>query len=128
MSGESANRKPAGNAPVDPVSLQRHKRCSISLKVQYRSFDDFKVNYTRNVSRGGMFLLTKASYNVGDTITLHLFVPDFLEAVKIVGEVVHRQYDENDDSKTGIGIKFIEIEADSKEMLVDYLSMLESTE
>ena len=99
------------------------KRYRATLRVAYQSFDEFKSEYTRNVSRGGMFISTHSMIPMGTRIELHLYVPNLPEPLRILGEVAHKK-EPNERGEGGLGIKFIEIDEASKIHLVRYLSRI----
>lgn len=100
-----------------------HKRCNLSLKVTYQSFDRFISEYTKNVSNGGMFIKTKTHHEPGSKINLFLHVPGLREPMKILVEVVHSNFSDDNDETKGIGIKFIEIDDTSRKILINYINL-----
>ena len=112
----------AGKALADN---ERHEmRCPVALKIQYESSKDFKMDYTKNVSRGGMFIKTTSPIEIGTKMQLELFLPDLNEPLLMSIEVVHRHIYEDDDSQEGVGVKFIDIDPLSKSILINYLSAI----
>ena len=99
---------------------RKEERCDISLKVTYKSFNRFIIDYTKNVSKGGMFIKTKSSYETGSRLDLLLHVPNLDEPIIIMGRVIHNGfYDEGKDA--GIGIEFIDIDEKSREIIIKSL-------
>lgn len=99
-------------------------RCTASLTVTYQSYDAFITEYTKNVSRGGMFVYTKTRHELGSTLELFLTIPGIKEPVKIIGEVVHASNYETGDTESGIGLKFIEMDEASRQLLIDFIKTL----
>lgn len=115
----------AKEIPVQSKNERADVRCNVSLKVTYQSFNRFIMEYTKNVSRGGMFLKTKTQHKIGTKVELFLHVPGFNEPIKITGEVVHAHFLNVKDEEAGIGIKFLDINETSRQILVDFVRSLE---
>ncbi len=97
-------------------------RCPASLKVSYRSYDEFIHEYTKNVSRQGMFIKTRRNHQVRDRVDLSLQVPGLPDPVHIVGEVVRVCLHSASDEDAGIGIKFIDIDEKSRQALIAFIA------
>ncbi|GAB4490929.1 MAG: hypothetical protein OHK006_24350 [Thermodesulfovibrionales bacterium] len=101
---------------------RKEERCEASLKVTYRSFNRFMVDYTRNVSRGGMFVRTASFYPPGTKLDLLLHVPGLAEPIRIMGRVAHAGGLSAGGEDAGIGIEFIDIDEKSRDLLVKRLA------
>lgn len=113
-------------AIVVPSRNQRtDKRCDVSLKVTYQSFDKFITDYTKNVSSGGMFVKTKTPHEKGSKTDLFLHVPGMDEPLKIIAEVVHVNLKEPLGDDSGIGVKFIDLDESSRQKLVEFIKSRE---
>jgi len=97
-------------------------RYPVSLKVTYTSYDDFILEYTKNVSRQGMFIKTRRPHEVHDRVDLSLQVPGLPDAIHIVGEVVRVCIHNTSDEDAGIGIKFIDIDEKSRQALISFIA------
>lgn len=97
------------------------KRCPATLKVTHESFNEFITEYTKNVSRGGMFIRTKRQYDIGSTVELKLSVPGLEDPIRLKAEVVRIQQRTAQEEDAGVGVKFIDIEDESREALVAFL-------
>lgn len=102
-----------------PENRRRDKRYAVALKVSYQSYKRFMVDYTANVSRGGMFIRTRSAYEPGQTLFLSFHVPGLSEPVRIRGRVAHHAF-RTDRDEGGIGVEFIDIDEASREMLIAY--------
>lgn len=101
-------------------NMKREERCDISLKVTYKSFNRFLFDYINNVSKGSMFIKTKASYEMGSRVDLLLHVMSLDEPIRIMGRVIRNSFsDKGEDA--GIGIEFIDIDEKSREILIQKL-------
>jgi type IV pilus assembly protein PilZ len=105
-------------------STRREKRCPVSLKVQYHTAKEFKTDYTRNVSRGGMFLATTSPIKVGTGMYLEMFLPDLNEPIRLSVVVVHSQLYADDKKEPGIGVEFIDIDPLDRSKLINYLNSI----
>ena len=97
------------------------KRCDATLKVQYISYDKFITHYTKNVSQGGMFIATKSKHTVGSTVEIALYIPDMVEPITITCKVVHTKTYNVPEEEQGIGVKFIDIDDESRLKLIDFM-------
>ncbi len=122
---------PSCGALLDISSLKGHPltakneradgRVNASLKVSYESFNEFISEYTRNVSRGGIFINTKRHHEVGEIVDLSLVVPGLDDPLNIKGEVIHIKIHNLPDEDKGIGIKFIDIDSKSRKGLIEFI-------
>ena len=101
--------------------LRKEERCNASLRVTYKSFNRFIMEYTKNVSKGGMFIKTKSSYDIGSRLDVLLHVPGLDEPLRMMGRVIHNGVFPGKDEDTGIGIEFIDIDEKSREQLIKTL-------
>ncbi|GAB4482540.1 MAG: hypothetical protein OHK006_01220 [Thermodesulfovibrionales bacterium] len=101
-------------------------RCPASLKVAYESFNEFITEYTRNVSQGGMFISTKRKHQIGEIVVLALTVPGIDHPLRITGEIVRVSLEMTSPEGAGIGIKFSDMDAESRQMLVNYIRSLDN--
>jgi type IV pilus assembly protein PilZ len=61
------------------VSDNRRKggdRLPVEVKVDYRTVGSFITDYTKNISRGGVFIRTSLPLEVGERIRLRITLPD----------------------------------------------------
>jgi len=100
-----------------PQNIGEEERCDISLRVTYKSFDRFIIDYTNNVSKGGMFIKTKLSCETGSRLDLLLHVPDLDGPIRIMGRVIHNSFSGKDEDP-GIGVQFVDIDEKSREILM----------
>lgn len=95
------------DAPVlAPASVEhrRHSRIPIKLSVDYRRTNSFLADYTRNISRGGTFIVTDRPLAVGTLFRFTLTVPTPPASFELVGEVVWAR---SDGAEPGMGIRFV---------------------
>jgi len=111
--------------PVQSKNERADVRCNASLKVTYQSFNRFIIEYSKNVSRGGMFIKTRTEHKIGSKVNLLLHVPGFNDPIKITGEIIHANFLNVKDEDAGIGVKFININETSRQILIDFVRSLE---
>jgi|GEM_PF-366432 len=122
---------PSCNALISSDSLSADKlseqdkradhRCPVSLKVSYRSYNEFIEEYTKNVSKMGMFIHSTRPHTIGETVEVMLNVPGLDDPVSIIGEVRHVKTDAANEENRGIGLKFINIDEQSRQALINYI-------
>ncbi len=93
---ETAVREALLTAPVPPapVSIEeltrKQRRFATTLKVTYQTASDFVVDYTRNISTGGIFIDSKRPPDLGEKILFRLFPPGQADPIDLPGEVAWR--------------------------------------
>ncbi|MDH4233285.1 MAG: PilZ domain-containing protein [Nitrospirota bacterium] len=102
---------------------RKDERFNAALKISYTSYNEFISEYTKDVSNGGMLINTKRHHEVNDIIDLSLNVPGLDTPIKIKGEVVRVKIHNVKDEDAGIGVKFIEIDTESRKALIDFIRM-----
>jgi type IV pilus assembly protein PilZ len=55
---------------------KRGERLPVEVKVDYRTVGSFITDYTKNISRGGVFIRTSLPLEVGEKIRLRITLPD----------------------------------------------------
>ena len=96
-------------------------RLNAALKVSYNSFNEFITEYTKNVSRGGIFINTRRRHEVSEVVDLSLIVPGLDNPLNIRGEVIHIKIHNVPDEDAGIGIKFKDIDSESRKALIEFM-------
>jgi len=104
------------------------KRCPVALRVSYKTFHEFIDEYTKNVSRRGMFIRTKRQHELHEIAELLLHVPELPHPVKIKGEIVHVELNAPREEDCGVGVKFIDIDDQSREALISFIKSRENCE
>lgn len=122
---------PSCGALIDISSLKNNEltannertdgRLNASLKVSYNSYNEFITEYTKNVSRGGIFINTRRHHEISEIVDLSLIVPGLDNPLNIKGEVIHIKIHNVPDEDAGIGIKFMDIDSESRKALIEYI-------
>lgn len=93
-------------------------RLPAEVKVDYRTVGSFITDYTKNISRGGLFIRTSLPLEVGERIRLRITLPDgdapfaLDGVVKWVSTIRDREK-----HPPGMGIEFVDFDEDVKEQL-----------
>lgn len=103
---------PPEAAPQDPSIREggarnenrEHQRIPIQLRVDYRRTNGFLSDYTRNISRGGTFIVTDRPLAVGTLFRFTLTVPTPSQAFELIGEVIWAR---SGGDEPGMGIRFV---------------------
>ena len=74
---------------VSPVGIERrtNKRLPIRVMVEYNLTEDFLIDYTANVSIGGMFIQTGEPLELGTRFRLRFRIPDRKKPIETYGVV-----------------------------------------
>ncbi len=110
--------------PEQPSDRRRHPRLPIALRVRVaaRTEAEFASRYATNLSRGGIFLRTKASYPVGTRLQLDLQLADGTAMIRANGEVRYV----TDGDEPGMGIQFHGVD-EASQIVIDRLCGVERT-
>lgn len=104
------------------------KRCPVALRVSYKTYNEFIDEYTKNVSKRGMFIRTKRHHELHEIADLLLHVPELSHPVRIKGEIVHVEVNAEREEDRGVGVKFIDIDDQSREALISFIKSRENCE
>jgi uncharacterized protein (TIGR02266 family) len=98
--------RPAEGTVVD----RQAERFDLALKVVYRTSMDFVVDFTRNLSLGGMFVKTSRWLPVGGRILFRICPPGE-KPVELTGKVTRHAFGE------GVGVRFVDDGPEVRERL-----------
>ena len=98
---------------------RRDRRAPVSLKVRFKSatVGEFMERYSRDISRGGVFIKAKEPMNVGTLLKFELVLADTSRLIHGVGRVIWSRSQVEAASAglpAGMGIKFIKMDAESR--------------
>lgn len=112
---DSVRRKAS---PEIPASQPReHVRYRAKLEVRPKSVEDLLTLYTRDVSKGGMFLLTDKPFTAGSELGVEVFHPDS-DGVFDLACIVRRVTSE---PQSGIGVEFTSLDEDRRAAFYDFV-------
>lgn len=95
---------------------RRHPRVEVGLQVKIR-FADFKrfgVVTTKNLSEGGLFIVTAEPKPVGTRVQVVLYPPGIELGLPILGTVVHSVKEGEGGGPAGMGIRFDDLDEDAR--------------
>ncbi|MDP7571279.1 MAG: TIGR02266 family protein [Myxococcota bacterium] len=99
------SEKQGGSAEVE---RRKSVRSDVSVRVEYRTVDQFFTDFARNINEGGLFVGTENLPPVGTRVALQFELPGGGEPVKVTGIVV-RKSDGPGGEPAGMGIEFEEL-------------------
>lgn len=92
---DSTERRDSGRAPIE-------------LRVEYKRFNTFLADYTKNISKGGTFVGTVKPLPVGTDFVFALMVPHLASPLRLNGRVMWTTHPEEASKANppGMGIEF----------------------
>jgi uncharacterized protein (TIGR02266 family) len=98
-----------------------HPRASVRFEVEFEvTFDTGKqlaTEFTKNISRGGLFIVTKDPPPMDAMVEITLRLPHINRDLNVSGRVVHRVLEARPNSPMGFGLQFENLSKEIKEML-----------
>ena len=124
----TALKEEARSRPYPPVTpapandpehgRRRHGRHVATFKIRPRSLARLHEMYTRDISRGGMFIVTDQLIPVGESIKVDVVHPDTHERFVLVC-VVRRAM--RDPGRTGLGVEFVDMDDDRRVLFQQFI-------
>ncbi|MCA3016773.1 MAG: TIGR02266 family protein [Myxococcaceae bacterium] len=116
--------KPPKPAP-SPTPARRAERLQHELLVAYRTVDGFITDWAVNISKGGIFINTRNPLSVGSVVRLIISLPDAAFPFDLTGRVIRvHPHDPQTDQMSGMGIEFIDVDADKQARLERFVDRL----
>lgn len=113
------------------VSLPRQggERVSGKISISFKKAGDFFKSYIANLGEGGLFINTTKNLPVGSLLDLEFNLPDSDQAVNTKGKVVWTRSQDISTEKIppGMGIQFMDMNPDDKELLNNYIAKFKSS-
>ena len=103
-----------------------YPRVKLITKVTHVAGDFFHYYYSRDLSRGGIFLETREPFPGGTQVNLEFPLPGISRRVAVQGQVVRTVASEEKDPSIvpGMGIQFGDLEEETKGMLAEFIANL----
>ena len=126
--------KPQENATLGqglrPEDRRRHERIDAEIEVAFATPHEFVVEYTKNISKGGIFIRTRELPDPNAVVELKLRFPDNPEEVSILAKVA-RTVTVSDPKNPGghlygVGFYFIEWSMHAKKVFDGYYQRLQT--
>ncbi len=109
----------------DPSAPRMNTRVPLETKVnlEFEKFSGFVSEYSSNISVGGIFIKTKEPKPVGTVFSFEFKLADNFKLIQGIGEVTWvRTLDVSAEKPAGMGARFHEIDAPSRELIETMVS------
>jgi len=107
------------------IEKREAPRTLIKIQVNCECDDAFLYDYSYDMSEGGLFISTSEPRNVGDRIGLSFILPEVLEEIEVTGEVTWVNPPGSEDLPPGMGIKFVDLAGEKKELIQEVIKRIE---
>lgn len=103
------------------------KRIDIKIDVEVKHKSKLQQLYSRNLSKGGIFLSADAALPLGSTVELSFFVKELGRKFKTKAVVVHHHsFDSFEDESTlkekhGMGFRFVGLSGDDQKIIDNFI-------
>ena len=101
-----------------PIAERQEERVSIGLQVDYRAGEEKEKMvqaFTANISKGGLFMITRDPLPVGTVVDMEIHLPD--KKIKAAGVVVRETKEEEEGYYTsGMGIRITQMSDKDREV------------
>ncbi len=104
--------------------VRREPRVSIFVRVDFKDKEDFIYYYSRNLSKGGIFIQTVAPLPPETPVILQLTLPGNPQTLEIESRVIWSRKDEEVEGNKvipGMGVQFLRLDEQSKKLLENFL-------
>ncbi|MEC9464581.1 MAG: PilZ domain-containing protein [Myxococcota bacterium] len=101
------------------VDARYNVRREFALKVRFRDVDSLSAVYTRDVSVGGIFLMTEEEFSIGQLLELDVVHPRTGSSFPVRGAIRWRG---RKGEGTGVGIELIEMDEDQRDAFWKFVS------
>ncbi len=104
------------------IERREEDRTQATLRVEYQGASDLLIDYTENLSKGGVFISTDHAFEKGETISLLLSFPGLVNPFKVRGLVAWCKTD----GDPGVGIEFQDVQGQELEEFIRRLKEQDS--
>jgi len=118
-----------GRAAVEADTRRTQSRLPVELKVEYTNLDLFITEYTRNISRGGLFIRSEQQLDPGTELLFKLHVPSLMEPLHLKGRVVWvcTAEEAGGAKQPGMGVTFVYDSPEDRDLLERAVELLGQT-
>jgi len=94
---------------VSDSDNRSHPRAPIELKISYQRVNAFFADYTKDISKGGIFIKTDTPLDLGTEFEFQVTLPGEPQALRLIGRVewISRGEDRSKSAHKGMGISFV---------------------
>lgn len=115
-----------GETETEDGSRRRAARYRVELDVTLSSEHNFYTGLVENISQGGVFIATHRPQSIGDVMDLSIRIPNSTNVIRGTGEVRWiRDFSEQSNTPPGVGVRFLELDPDSIEIVEQFLARRE---
>lgn len=107
---------PQEGSPPPLPARRAYPRYDAELELDLRSVNELRHLFTRDVSRGGMFIVTDAPLDPGASLLLQVLHPSRQESFELAAVVRRR-----DLSPAGIGVEFTDLTPERREAFMAFI-------
>lgn len=102
------------------IDRRKDERVETVVRVE---FDEEYWGFTKNLSRGGAFILTPDPMELGDEFLLKLFIPDGGEPIESDCKVIwtNKYGKETKEVRRGMGIKFLRLQPEAQKRIEEHI-------
>ncbi|MGB9736284.1 MAG: TIGR02266 family protein [bacterium] len=114
------------------VRKQQRKLICIPVLLSIEGTNNFKIDYTTDMSMGGILIQTQTPLKKGTRLDIRFRLPGAIKLIEAKGEVVwSHEYKPGtpptQENLPGMGIKFLELDEQSKRYLSSYIETEKGT-
>jgi uncharacterized protein (TIGR02266 family) len=103
-------------------------RVEAEIEVRYRTAQEFLSAYSLNISGGGIFVRTSEPLPLNRVVRLRFMLPDVSHRFEVSGIVVWSNPGSSRSSlPPGMGIKLVDLDPRSKQLLAEFIKAKSST-
>jgi type IV pilus assembly protein PilZ len=104
---------------------RRGTRLMAEVKVDYRTVGSFITDYSKDISQGGLFIATSLPLEIGEQVRLRITLPGRDLPFALEGVVRwNSKPSDRDQSPAGMGIEFINFDAEVRAELSRFVATL----
>jgi len=96
---EDQQRKLLSYIESQQTEYRKYPRKDVSIATAYVIQDNIYTDFIKNISAGGVYVITKKSQSVGDEISMNFMLTGHQRPIRVFGKVVRI-------STTGFAVKF----------------------
>ncbi|HEY4716962.1 MAG TPA: PilZ domain-containing protein [bacterium] len=103
------------------MDRRKHKRKTASIEVEYIADGSFFTGFSKDISTGGIFIITSNIFKPGEKIFVDFYLPGVKHKFKLNGKVVKIVEFSNDGSVPGMEVEFFDMREDIKDILESFV-------
>jgi uncharacterized protein (TIGR02266 family) len=102
------------------INRRKDERVETTVRVE---FEEEYWAFTKDLSKGGAFILTPDPMELGDEFLLKLFMPDGQEPIEVACKVIwtNRYGKETKELRRGMGVKFLRLQPEAQKRIEEHI-------